>query len=335
MPKRVNWGAMPVEATHVTEHSLAGFVERADRELDVQVTSASALRAVREARRSEEALVPRKRVERDESARWASEVEVVRACVKNGPPRASATRMGGDLGRALDRQALGTSGIASSSRAYEPELGSDHYRHAWRVWTTALIAQEREILARMYASLVAPNDGGADRYARTIRAHLQHGKLADAEAALPACAVMLPLDDGRVAGGSLAHLLVAIALGWAIPDAPSLVRWPDAQVVRREVTTARLKFQAGLRRVELDASGESLARLGDKMPSGTKPLLIPRASLQELERNAPRQLMPVCLGLGAMVNGSRQPCEVGEPVEVRPGATTCPVCGRPARRSSR
>ena len=330
MPKRVNWGAMPVEATHVTEHSLAGFVERADRELDVQVTSASALRAVREARRaSEEVGGPRKRIERDESARWASEIEVVRACVKNGPPRASSTRMGGDLGRALDRQALGTSGIASTSRAYEPDLGSDHYRHAWRVWTTALISQEREILTRTFASLVAPNDGGADRYARTIRAHLQHGKLADAEASLPACAVMLPLEDIRVHGVALASILVAIALGWAVDGETEITRWPDSQVVRREVAVARAKFRDALRRVELDASGESLTRLGDRLPSGTRPLLIPAPSMRELAE--PPRAVAACLGLGAMVDGLRQDCEVDVVVMRVGSATPCPVCNRPRR----
>lgn len=319
MPKHVQWGEMPTE--EIAEHSLAGWAARSDAQLDVEIEEAAPDRAVRETRRNAEAMTPR--VERDETARWASEVEVVRACVAQGPPRAVDKRLGGSMGRALDRQALGTSGVtATSTRAYEPDLGSDHYRHAWRVWMT-LSANERRVLTLMFADLAGPNDGGADRAAKTIQGHVRHGKASDAESALPWFAVMLPVE------GASAATLVAIALGWAREDATRLERWPDAQAVKTEVGAARSKFKAALRRVELDASGESLRKIGDRLPSGLKPLLIPAASMREQERLTPKRYVATCAGIGATVDGVRQPCEDGDLADVRvETASKCPACGR-------
>jgi len=323
MPKHVQWGEELAE--EASGHSLAGWVARSDRQLDDEIELGAPIRAVREARRSDEPSAPRRRVERDETARWSSEIEVVRVCVRLGPPQASPTRTGGDLGRALDRIALGTAGVRSSGRVAEPDLGSDHYRHAWRIWSTTLDARERRMLSLMYAELGGRNDGGADRIARTVRTHLQHGNASEAEAALPACAVHLPAE------GASAAALVAIVLGWAREDATRLEAWPDAPAVRSEVSAARTKLRTALRRVELDASGESLTQLGDRLPSGTKPLLIPAASSRELERATPLRTVAVCLGLGPVVDGVRTECEV-EVLEVRVEALPrCPACSRPRR----
>ena len=326
MPKRVNWGALAEEPESLaSEHSLARANEREFQVVEAEIDAAAGFRAARDAKRMADSPSSGPRaVVRDETARWSSEVEVVRACVSQGPPRAEGRSIGGSLGRMADRKAEGGGFAATSTRAYEPDLGSDHYRHAWRVWMT-LTANERRVLTRMFAELASEGDGGADRIAKTIQGHVRHGSASDAELALPHFAVMLPVE------GASAAALVAISLGWAREDATRLERWPDASAVKTEVGAARSKFKAALRRVELDASGESLHGAGGRLPSGTKPLLIPAASMRESDKGATLRSVAACIGLGVVVDGVRGECEVDVVTLRVETAARCPVCNRPRR----
>lgn len=310
-------------------HSLAGRIEQLDREQDERTEAGRIDRLVLDAKKESDADAgapsgPRQRVDRDETAQFADELQVVRKCVANGPPTFGLLGdRGGEMGRALDRHALGTSGIATSTRAYEPHTGSDHYRHAWRCWM-ALSADERTLLTAMYAALESRTDGGADKIARTIRAFVQHGKSAEAAAALPSFATALAPEAANAA------VLLAIALGWWREDAKTIDGWPDAKAIKQGVSMARQNLRQALRRVgDLDASGVSLHSPEFVMSGGTKPLLIPAASDRELRKErADWQAVPVCMGLGAVVDGAREPCtiEAGS-VDVNTAAT-CPVCGK-------
>lgn len=314
----------------VSMHSLAGAIARADEQLDAEIAENQPLRIVQAQRRERESVegAPRPpRPERDEEAQWRDELDVVRKCVANGPPTVRGRDVGGSLGRMIDKRATGTGGIATSTRAYEPSLGSDHYRHAWRCWLS-LTGEERTLLGLMFARLEGSADGGADRVARTIRGHAQHGKASEAEAALPSFATALPVEAAN------GPTLVAIWLGWWREDATKIERWPDAQAVKRATAAARQKLKMALHRVgDLDASGESLHAhefvLGGRLPEGTRPRLIPRPSAAEVQRDRAKLANHVvCIGLGAIVDGAREECSTDVRLVDTESADICTVCER-------
>jgi len=319
----------------IAQHSLAGAIARADEQLDAEIEASAAIRAVREVKlESPDAPSgPRVKTARDEEAPWGDEIAVVRACVKNGPPIARGRNIGGSLGRMIDKQATGTTGIATSTRAYEPDLGSDHYRHAWKCWQS-LPWEEREYLAAMFVGVDSSTDGGADKIAKTIRGHLQHGKVSEAEAALPAFATAFSSDGMQIEKATNANTLLAIRLGWWRADASSLHEWPDSGAVKRTISAARAKLKKALHEMpDLDASGESLRSAdyasGERLASGTKPRLIPRPSSAERQRElADVRTVPACIGLGAVVDGAREDCATDvRTVDVN-SADRCGACGR-------
>lgn len=311
------------------EHSIAGFKAREDDALDAEMVDFKPRRIVQEQRREALTLdgAPRPpRQDQDETAQYKDEVHVIRMCVLNGPPRANGREIGGSLGRMIDKKTTGTAGIASSTKAYEPNLGSDHYRHAYKCWLT-IPGEEREYLAAMFVGIDSPEDGGADKIARTVRGHLQHGKVSEAEAALPAFATAFSGDGLTMDKATNANTLLAIRLGWWRADAAHLHEWPDARAVKRVIAEGRSKLKMALARVELDASGESLHHNGAR--NGCKPLLIPAPSMKEVMRQrADVQTVAACLGRGPMDERGHGECLVDSRSVDVSVADKCPACER-------
>lgn len=312
------------------EHSIAGLKAREDERIATEIADTMPLRASAPMRTDEDmgakipiALPPShtrggKRGPRAPDAPvWASVEDAVRAGCCSGGPDARGRGLGGELGRAYERRALGTPG-ATSTRSFEPWM-SDALFVAWRVACRTLTEPEQALLVVMHASLAGGEDGGAKAVAAAIRS-LRETSLEEATARLPWFARGLSLDLAR------APRLAAIRLGRT-----TLARAgqdeDEVAAVATEAAEARRKLRDALLLVDLDTSGESLQ--GDPKRLGARRPLIPRPSLRALER---RELVRACDGVVRLTEaGVREPCIAIDVFEDVRSWARCDVCGRPKR----
>lgn len=280
-------------------------------------------RAVAEVKRQ------RHRERRDPDARFADELEALRAWCE-----APYQNRPGDSGRTYERGKLGST-IQSSSRPREPAI--DEYLEAVRRALGTIDPQHVDMLVAAYVELAPPR----------VRTN-KEGKLRDPNGETVFVDGRDPrAEPGETDGGHGDRIGVpakgiglgfggeasasAISIARSTADQPGAQTWPEivaerfgmlgenaAADVAKIVRTAKRTLRDELRQVELD---------------GRPRFVIPPLSRREIDRErareAPRAMVACCFG-APVINGVRLDCEHGE----RPEADTlawprCETCGKP------
>jgi hypothetical protein len=315
------------------DHSIASWKQREEQRFQAEAESsvAKAEKAKRDADPDGPKALAGKGQQIDEA--WArDEIDVVRKLARGSAGYGVVGDYGGELGRSLERRALGTGSAPSSSRAYEPSTGSGHSDAAARVWASLTDAQ-RALLDGMFGP------GGAKSVAGKVREHMREGAVLGARQALEEYVAslrnrllslpqqfVLRLDPTEIDLHKATPMeLLARAMGRLVGSDEAEKARITAEV-GKELLNARHSFRDRLRQVDLNAATAGKAHLAD-LGREKRPFLVPPASLAEKERIVD---FGACAGFLA-VDGVRQTCGV-LPTRADPSSwPRCDVCGNPRR----
>ncbi len=324
--------AAAVEEQRQQEHSLAALARREDRQVDNAIAermfvgpmvawATERARGVSPAKAKDDGPTP---------WRWPNEIAVVRAVATRGDAHASVRGVGGNLGRMIDRKALGGGSAPTSTRAYEPSY-DEHQHAAFVVWQT-LTKRERELLEVMHVQIASQGDGGAASVAPKVRELEREGAIAGAfELLAPLKVRPGQLELARVKP----MLLLAIAVEHLEIDAGEDRRKVVTSLVAKDLGRARDAFRDRLRAVDLS----------DANHRERQHLLVPPASLEDLGREVE---VVVCIGaiaaepiahgtdvIAAIVAGERPHCDHARLVADASSWPSCDACGRPRMQGAR